>query len=182
MYRNLQHFAAKRPVRMASAAVLLASYPLLLAAALVPNGTAGRLPGCWLFVAVAIVSYLAEVWARCVVPDLVNTLNWVQVGAQLRWAFRELALIVLLARVLSPSSALVAFVGGLMVLHAVRAVYSALAIYVTQCRTLPVVTRNVDLDARCGFRMLRRRGLSRTTYRSCCTWTRFRWLAAWSRH
>ena len=95
----------------------------------------------------AIVSYLAEVWARRVVPYLVNTLNWVQVGTQLRWVFRELALIVLLARVLSPSSALVAFAIGLMALHAVRATYSALAIYVTQCRTLPVVTRNVDLAA-----------------------------------
>ena len=147
MYRKLQHFVGKHLVRMASAAVLLASYPLLLAAALLPNGTAGRLPGCWLFATVAVVSYLAEVWARRVVPDLMNTLNWVQVGAQLRWAFREIALIVLLARVLSPSSALVAFIGGLMVLHAVRAGYSALAIHLTRCRTLPVVTRNVDLVA-----------------------------------
>ena len=147
MYRNLQPFMAHRFVRLACAAVLLASYPLLLVAALLPTGTAGRLPGCWLFVTVAIVSYLAELWARRVVPDLMNTLNWVQVGVQLRWAFRELALIVLLARVLSPSSALVAFAGGLMVLHAVRAIYSALAIYVTQCRTLPVMTRNVDLAA-----------------------------------
>jgi hypothetical protein len=147
MYRNLQPFVANHFVRLASAAVLLASYPLLLVAALLPTGTAGRLPGCWLFVAVAIVSYLAELWARRVVPDLMNTLNWVQVGVQLRWAFRELALIVLLARALSPSSALVAFAGGLMVLHAVRGIYSALAIYVTQCRTLPVITRNVDLAA-----------------------------------
>ena len=147
MYRNLQPFVANHFVRLASAAVLLASYPLLLVAALLPTGTAGRLPGCWLFVAVAIVSYLAELWARRVVPDLMNTLNWVQVGSSCAGAFRELALIVLLARALSPSSALVAFAGGLMVLHAVRGIYSALAIYVTQCRTLPVITRNVDLAA-----------------------------------
>jgi hypothetical protein len=147
MYRNLQRFVASHLVRVASAVVLLASYPLLFAAALLPTGTAGRLPGCWLFVTVAIVSYLAEVWARCVVPDLMNTLNWLQVGTQLRWAFRELALIILLARVLSPSSELVAFASGLMVLHAVRAIYSALAIRVAKCRTLPAVTRNVDLAA-----------------------------------
>ncbi len=145
MSRDLQPVAANRLVRLASATVLLASYPLLLAAALLPAGIAGRQPGCWLFLIVAVVSYLAEVWARYVLPDLMNTLNWVQVGVQLRWAFRELALILLLARVLSPSSALVGFVGGLMVMHAVRAVYSALAIRLTQCRTLPVVTRNVDL-------------------------------------
>jgi hypothetical protein len=88
LYRNLQPFVASHLVRVASAAVLLASYPLLFAAALLPTGAAGRLPGCWLFVTVAIVSYLAEVWARCVVPDLMNTLNWLQVGTQLRWAFR----------------------------------------------------------------------------------------------
>ena len=145
--RNLQFFVARPLARLACAVVLLASYPLLLTAAFLPTGTAGRLPGCWLFLAVAIVSYLAEVWAWCVVPGLVNALNWVQAGVQLRWVFRELALILLLARVLSPSSALVAFAGGLMALHVVRAIYSALAIYVTQCRTLPALTRNVDLAA-----------------------------------
>jgi hypothetical protein len=124
---------------------LLASYPLLFAAATLPTGTAGRLPGCWLFLTVAIVSYLSELWGRRVIPDLMDTLNWVQAGVQLRWAFRELALIVLLARVLSPSDALVVYAGGLLVLHAVRAIYSALAICVIQRRTLPVVTRNVDL-------------------------------------
>jgi hypothetical protein len=75
----------------------------------------------------------------------VNTLNWVQVGVQLRWVFRELALIVLLARALSPSAVLVAFACGLMVLHAVRALYSALALYVTRSRVLPLAARNVDL-------------------------------------
>ena len=147
MQRSDQASGASRGVRLASAGVLLASYPLLFAAAFVPDGTAGRLPGCWLFLAFTVVSYLAEVWARRVVPYLVNTLNWVQVGTQLRWMFRELALIVLLARVLSPGAALVAFAIGLMALHAVRAAYSALAIFVTRRRTLPMVTRNVDVSA-----------------------------------
>jgi hypothetical protein len=147
MQRNGRSSEASRGVRVACAGVLLVSYPLLFAAAFVPTGTAGRLPGCWLFIAVTVVSYLAEVWARRVVPHLVNTLNWVQAGVQLRWVFRELALVVLLARVLSPGSALVAFTGGLLLLHAVRAVYSALALYVTRSRVLPVATRNVDLTA-----------------------------------
>lgn len=145
MRRNLQSFVANPLVRPAGVAVWLASYPLLLAAAFLPAGTAGRLPGCWLFLAVAIVSYLAEVWAWCVVPGLINALNWVQAGMQLRWVFRELALVLLLARVLSPSYALAAFAGGLLALHVVRSIYSALAIYVTKCRTLPALTRNVDL-------------------------------------
>ncbi len=111
MYGKNKRFVANRLVRLVSATVLLASYPLLLAAALLPTGTAGRLPGCWLFLTVTIVSYLAEVWSWRVVPDLMKTLNWVQAGTQLRWGLRELALIILLARVLSPSSALVAFAG-----------------------------------------------------------------------
>ena len=145
MRQSHQAPSASRAVRLTSAAALLASYPLLFAAAFVPDGTAGRLPGVWLFTVVAIGSYLAELWARRVVPTLVNTLNWVQVGVQLRWVFRELALIVLLARALSPDAALVAFAGGLMVLHAVRALYSALTLYTTRSRVLPVATRNVDL-------------------------------------
>ena len=39
-----------------------------------------------------------------------------------------------------------AFALGVMALHGLRAVYSALAIYVSQRRRLPVVTRNVDLS------------------------------------
>ena len=145
MYGTNGRLVANRLVRLVSAAVLLASYPLLFAAALLPTGTAGRLPGCWLFLIVTIVSYLAEVWSWRVVPELMKTLNWVQAGTQLRWGLRELALIILLARVLSPSAALVGFAVALMGLHAVRAICSALVIYVTQCRTLPAVTRNVDL-------------------------------------
>ena len=81
-------------------AALLASYPLLFAAALCTDARpAARV---LVFFTVVAVSYLAELWARRVVPSLVDTLNWVQVGVQLRWVFRELALIVLLARVLSP--------------------------------------------------------------------------------
>ena len=62
-------------MRLTSAAALLASYPLLFAAAFVPDGTAGRLPGVWLFTIVALGSYLAELWARRAVPSLVSTLS-----------------------------------------------------------------------------------------------------------
>jgi hypothetical protein len=146
MQRILQLFEASSRARMASAAVLLASYPLLFGAAFLPTGTAGRLPGCWLFLAVTVVGYLAEIWTPRVAPYLVNTLNWLQVGMPMRWAFREAALIVLLARVVSRGSALVAFAAGLMALHMARAAYSALVIYVKRRRALPVVTRNVDLS------------------------------------
>jgi hypothetical protein len=146
MQRALQLFQASSRARMASAAVMLASYPLLFAAAFLPSGRAGRLPGCWLFLTVAVVGYLAELWTARVAPYHVNILNWLQIGMPLRWAFREAALIVLLARVVSHGAALVFFAAGLVALHLARAAYSAAVIYVKRRRMLPVVTRNVDLS------------------------------------
>ena len=53
----------------------------------------------------------------------------------------------LLARVLNADAVqFAAFTLGVMALHGLRAVYSALAIYISQRRRLPVVTRNVDLS------------------------------------
>jgi hypothetical protein len=80
------------------------------------------------------------------VPYLVDTLKWLQVGILLRWVFREVALLILLDRAL-PLTAVqfAASAFALVALHAIRAVYSALVIYVDQRRQLPVITRNVDL-------------------------------------
>ena len=130
-----------------TAAVLVGSYPLLFIAAVLPDGHDDRLPGSWLFVAAAVAGYAAEVIAPRVATYLVNLLNWVQVGTAVRFVFREAALIVLLARVLNADAVqFAAFTLGVMALHGLRAVYSALAIYVSQRRRLPVVTRNVDLS------------------------------------
>jgi hypothetical protein len=97
---------------------------------------------------VVIVSYLAEAWAPRVTPYLVGTLNWLQVGILLRWVFREVALLILLARTLPLTPVeFAAFALGLLALHAIRAAHSALAIYVNQRRQLPVITRNVDLGS-----------------------------------
>ena len=97
--------------------------------------------------AAAVAGYGAEVIAPRVATYMVNLLNWVQVGTPVRFVFREAALIVLLARVLNADAVqFAAFALGVMALHGLRAVYSALAIYVSQRRRLPVVTRNVDLS------------------------------------
>jgi hypothetical protein len=129
------------------AATLLISYPLLFVAALLPGGPSVRLPAAWLFLAVAIVSYLAEAWAARGLPYLVNLLNWMQVQVPLRFAFREIALIILLVRVLPANAAeLAVFTAGLLGLHVVRAAYAALVVYVNQHRRMPVVTRNIDLS------------------------------------
>jgi hypothetical protein len=139
--------SAHRGLARTAAASLLVTYPLLIAVALVPGGPSARsLPG-WLFVAVALVSYLAEAYAARGLPYLTNLLNWVQVQLPLRFAFREIALIILLVRVLPPDPARLAlFAGGLLGLHVLRAVYAGLVVYVNQHRKMPVVTRNIDLS------------------------------------
>jgi hypothetical protein len=135
------------PAKVGIAAVLVGSYPLLFIAAVLPDGHDDRLIGSWLFVAAAVAGYAAELIAPRVAKYVVNLLNWVQVGTAVRFVFREAALIVLLARVLdADAKQFAAFTLGVMSLHGLRAVYSALAIYVVQRRRLPVVTRNIDLS------------------------------------
>ena len=149
MRQLLERFRLRRfpAAAVGTAVVLVGSYPLLFIAAVLPDGHDDRLPGSWLFVAAAVAGYAAEVIAPRVATYLVNLLNWVQVGTAVRFVFREAALIVLLARVLNADAGqFAAFTLGLMALHGLRAVYSALAIYVNQRRRLPVVTRNVDLS------------------------------------
>jgi hypothetical protein len=130
-----------------TAAVLVGSYPLLFIAALLPDGHDDRLTGSWLFLAVAVAGYAAELIAPGVAKYTVDLLNWLQVGTAVRFVFREAALIVLLARVLNADAKQFAvFTLGVMSLHGLRALYSALAIYIVQRRRLPVVTRNIDLS------------------------------------
>ena len=141
---RLRRFPA---AKVGTAAVLVGSYPLLFIAAVLPDGHDDRFPATWLFFAAAVAGYGAEVIAPRVATYMVNLLNWVQVGTPVRFVFREAALIVLLARVLNADAVqFAAFTLGVMALHGLRAVYSALAIYVSQRRRLPVVTRNVDLS------------------------------------
>lgn len=145
----LKRFRLRRlsPVTVGTAAVLVGSYPLLFIAALLPTGHDDRLTGSWLFLAIAVASYAAELIAPRVAPYMVGLLNWLQVGTAVRFVFREAALIVLLARVLDvDATQFAAFTLGLISLHGLRALYSALAIYIVQRRRLPAVTRNIDLS------------------------------------
>ena len=146
MRKILRRFHVQSGSEAVVTVVLLASYPLLFVLAALPTDADDRLPWCWTFLVVVIVSYLAEAWAPRVAPYLVGTLNWLQVGTLLRWVFREVALLILLARAL-PLTPLefAAFALGLVGLHGVRAAHSALVIYVSRRRQLPVITRNVDL-------------------------------------
>lgn len=136
-----------RLVTRSAATCLLASYPLLIVVALLPGRPPARPLACWLFAAVALVSYLAEAFAARRLPFLSHLLTGVQVQLPLRFAFRELALIILLIRALPPDPArLGLFAGGLLGLHVLRGVYGALVVYVSRHRKMPVVTRNIDLS------------------------------------
>ena len=120
--RILRRFHVQSVTEAVVTLALLVSYPLLLVIAALPTDTDDRLPWGWLFLAVVAASYLAEAWAPRVTPYLVGTLNWLQVGILLRWVFREVALLILLARAL-PLTPLefAAFALGLLALHAIRA-------------------------------------------------------------
>src|SRR5262249_10993940 len=144
--RILRRFHVQHGSAAVVTVALLTSYPLLFVIAALPTDTDDRLPWCWLFIAVVAVSYLAEALAPRVTPYLVGTLKWLQVGILLRWVFREVALLILVDRALPLTPVqFAAFALGLVALHAIRAAYSALVIYVDQRRQLPVITRNVDL-------------------------------------
>ena len=146
MRKILRRFHVQSGTEAVVTVVLLVSYPLLFVIAALPTDADDRLPWCWTFLAVVTASYLAEAWAPRATPYLVGTLNWLQVGTLLRSVFREVALLILLARALPLTPVeFAAFTLGLVGLHAVRAAHSALAIYVSQRRRLPLITRNVDL-------------------------------------
>jgi hypothetical protein len=148
MQRLAERFPARRLTQAAAAAALLGSYPVLIAAAVLPAGQAGRRTECWVFLAASVASYLAEGLVPGTARYLHDVPAWLRAGAALRWAIREIALIVLLARLLDPDSpSFAAFAAGLIALYGLRAIYSAQVIWVRQRRRLPVVTRNLDLGA-----------------------------------
>ncbi len=131
-----------RSIRCTVVAMLLGSYPLLLVAAAIGTGRSGKI----LFAAAAVACYVGESAAPDVVPRLVDQLNWLQVGSGLRAVIRQGAVLILLARATDvdpPQFAVIAV--GFLALHAIRAGYSAMVIYVLRCRHLPALTRNVDL-------------------------------------
>jgi hypothetical protein len=119
---------------------LLLSYPLLLVGALWPNA--------WLFAAAAAVSYLAEAVTARHATYLTVALRQVAIGVALRFALRELAVLILIARIGEVGAGwFAAFALAVVSLHGIRAVQSAMAIYIRRRRQLPVITRGIDLSA-----------------------------------
>jgi hypothetical protein len=144
MRRLLSRLGSHRAIRSAVAALLLTSYPVLLAAAALASLPGGRA----VFAIAAAACYLAELAAPDMAPALAGQLSWLQVGAGVRAVIRQCALMILLARATDVDAYQLAVLAlGVFGLHAVRAACSAAVIYIVKRRRLPVVTRNVDLGA-----------------------------------
>lgn len=121
--------------------VLLGCYPVLLLTALWPAPVA--------FALVALLSYAIEYAAPRLSRPFVDLLARVHLGVTLRFATREMAAVLLVARTAGPDSPwFVALAAGLFAMHGVRAVQTALAMRLKRTlSTMPVTTRNLDVSA-----------------------------------
>jgi hypothetical protein len=118
---------------------LVLSYPAVMVAALWPSA-----PG---FALAAVIGYAAEALSARRKMKIVNRLAQANVGIVLRFMIRELALLVLLARLgHAGDTAFVILAVGLLALHVLRGLYSALTLYVIRRRRLRVVTRGLELS------------------------------------
>lgn len=125
---------------LAAAALMVLGYPCVMLAALIPN---------LLFFAVAgAVTYLADWYLHHKNSYLVNRLNQVRVGLPIRFLLRQLLLVMLLAREgMAETTLFYVAVGCFLLFFGLQAPHGALATLIRLRRTMPVVTRNVDLNA-----------------------------------
>ncbi|MEU9010853.1 hypothetical protein AB0D12_13930 [Streptomyces sp. NPDC048479] len=125
---------------LAAAALMGLGYPCVMIAALIPN--------IWFFAAAGAVTYVADWYLHQKGSYLVNRLNKVRIGLPIRFLLRELLLVLLLAREnLADTPLFYAAVAGFLVFYGLQAPQGALATLIRLRRTMPVVTRNVDLHA-----------------------------------
>lgn len=121
------------------AAVLLGlGFPCALIAALIPS--------FWGFVAAAVVTYVADWYLHQRGSYLVNRLNKIKFGLPMHFLVRQLLLVLLLSRLnLADQTLFYLAVGGFLLIFGLQAPHGALATLIRLRRTMPVVTRNVDL-------------------------------------
>ena len=126
-------------VRAAIAPALLLAYPATVAAALWPS--------TWAFAVTALIAYVADALAVRENLAITERLAQASAGVTVRFLLRELALLLLLARLGHASdTAYGVLAAGLLGLHALRGVYSGLTLYVIRRRRLPLVTRGLDVS------------------------------------
>ncbi|MFE3325100.1 hypothetical protein [Streptomyces sp. NPDC059176] len=125
---------------LAAAALMGLGYPCVMIAALVPS--------IWMFAAAGAVTYVADWYLHQRGSYLVNRLNKVRAGLPIRFLLRQLLLILLLAREgLAEQPLFYAAVACFLLFYGLQAPHGALTTLIRLRRTMPVVTRNVDLNA-----------------------------------
>lgn len=135
---------AIRRARVGSGAELVAAvllglgFPCMLITALIPS--------FWGFVAAASVTYVADWFLHQRGSYLVNRLNKIKFGLPMHFLVRQLLLVLLLSRLdLAEQTLFYVAVGGFLLIFGLQAPHGALATLIRLRRTMPVVTRNVDL-------------------------------------
>ncbi|MGP3752407.1 hypothetical protein [Streptomyces sp. IBSNAI001] len=124
-----------------SAAVLMTlGYPCILVAALLPD--------IWFFAAATAVTYVADWYLHQRGSYLINRLGKVRAGLPIRFLLRQLMIILLLARLdLAEEPLFYAAVACFLLFYGLQAPHGALTTLIRLRRSLPIVTRNVDLHA-----------------------------------
>jgi CDP-glycerol glycerophosphotransferase (TagB/SpsB family) len=125
---------------LAAAVLMVLGYPCLLLAALLPN--------LWFFAAAAAVTYVTDWYLHQRGAYLINRLIKVRAGLSIRFLVRQILLILLLARMhLSDDTLYYVAVAGFLVFYGLQVPQGVLTTMIRLRRTMPVVTRNVDLHA-----------------------------------
>ncbi len=125
---------------LAAALLMGLGYPCVMLAALIPH--------IWFFAAAAAVTYAADWYLHQRGSYLINRLGKVRAGLSIRFLLRQLMVILLLARLdLAESPLFYAAVACFLLFYGLQAPHGAMATLIRLRRTMPVVTRNVDLHA-----------------------------------
>lgn len=127
--------------QLAAAVLMMAGYPALMLAALVPSVPA--------FAAAAAVTYLADHYLHRKGSYLINRLSKVRACLSIRFLIRQLLLVLLLAR-LSLADNLIYYgaIACFIAFYGLQAPHGALVQLIRNRRRMPVATRNVDLKSR----------------------------------
>ncbi|MEU8704782.1 hypothetical protein [Streptomyces sp. NPDC048565] len=109
---------------------------------------AGLLPDIWFFAAATAVTYLADWYLHQRGSYLINRLGKVRAGLSIRFLLRQLMVLLLLARMDAAEEPLFyAAVACFLLFYGLQAPHGALTTLIRLRRSLPIVTRNVDLHA-----------------------------------
>ncbi|WP_424919414.1 hypothetical protein [Streptomyces sp. wa1064] len=109
---------------------------------------AALIPHIWFFAAATAVTYAADWYLHQKGSYLVNRLGKVRAGLSIRFLLRQLMVILLLARLdLAEEPLFYSAVACFLLFYGLQAPHGALTTLIRLRRTMPVVTRNVDLHA-----------------------------------